>query len=70
MYARNEVFGRGGTNVGVERAEQLPAPKSLTADDLISMYSYLARDKSDKGGKAPQWASDTNPSAGYIAWML
>ena len=70
MYARNEVFGRGGTNVGVERAEQLPSPKSLTADDLISMYSYLARDKTDKGGKAPQWRSDTNPSAGYIALML
>ena len=70
MYARNEVFGRGGTNVGIERAEQLPARKSLTADDLISMYSYRARDKTDKGGKAPQWASDAKPSAGYIAWML
>jgi hypothetical protein len=70
MYSRNEVFGRGSTNVGVERAGQLPALKSLTADVLISMYSYLARDKTDKGGKAPQWASDAKPSAGYIAWML
>jgi hypothetical protein len=66
MYARKELFGRGGTNVGVERAEQLPALKSLTADDLTSMYRYLASHKADKDGKARQWRSDTNPSAGYI----
>ncbi len=33
-----EKFGRGGTDVGVRRAEQLAAQKELTADDVTSMH--------------------------------
>lgn len=65
-----EKFGRGGTDVGVRRAEQLAAQKELTADDVTSMHSYFARHKVDKYGKAHAWGSDTDPSAGYIAWLL
>jgi len=65
-----EEFGRGGTEVGVDRAEQLAAQKALTAEDVKSMHSYFARHKVDQEGKAHQWGSDTDPSAGYIAWLL
>lgn len=63
-------FGRGGTDVGVRRAEQLAAQEELTAEDVKSMHSYFARHKVDKEGKAHEWGSDTDPSAGYIAWLL
>lgn len=65
-----EEFGRGGTDVGVHRAEQLAAKKKLTAEDVKSMHSYFARHDVDKQGKSHEWGSDTDPSAGYIAWLL
>ena len=63
-------FGRGGTDVGVRRAEQLAVQEDLTAEDVKSMHSYFARHEVDKDGKAHEWGSDTDPSAGYIAWLL
>jgi len=63
-------FGRGGTDVGVRRAEQLAAQDDVTVEDLKSMHSYFARHKFDKDAKAHEWGSDTDPSAGYIAWLL
>lgn len=65
-----EEFKRGGTDVGVHRAEQLAAQKDLTAEDVKSMHSYFARHDVDKKGKSHKWGSDTDPSAGYIAWLL
>lgn len=65
-----DEFGRGGTDVGVRRAEQLAAQEDLTAEDVKSMHSYFARHVVDKGGKAHEWGSDTDPSAGYVAWLL
>lgn len=65
-----EEFGRGGTEVGVKRAEQLAAQKDLSDADVKSMHSYFARHEVDKTGKAHEWGSDTDPSAGYIAWLL
>ena len=63
-------FGRGGTDIGVRRAEQLAAQDDVTAEDVKSMHSYFARHEVDKDGKAHEWGSDTDPSAGYIAWLL
>lgn len=63
-------FGRGGTDVGVHRAEQLIARKELTEADVKSMHSYFARHAVDKEGKTHAWGSDADPSAGYIAWLL
>ncbi|MES3085155.1 hypothetical protein [Sphingomonas faeni] len=63
-------FGRGGTDVGVRRAEQLAAQDDVTAEDVKSMHSYFARHEVDKDGKTYEWGSDTDPSAGYIAWLL
>ena len=65
-----EKFGRGGTDVGVRRAEQLAAREDLTAEDVKSMHSYFARHAVDKQGKAHEWGSDSDPSAGYVAWLL
>ena len=63
-------FKRGGTDVGVHRAEQLAARKELSAEDVKSMHSYFARHKVDKAGKSHEWGSDSDPSAGYVAWLL
>lgn len=65
-----EAFGRGGTDVGVQRAEQLVSQGDLTANDVKSMHSYFARHEVDKKGKAHEWGSDDDPSAGYVAWLL
>lgn len=61
-------FGRGGTDVGVRRAEQLIAREPLEPADIKSMYSYFARHEVDKKGR--NWADPDRPSAGYIAWLL
>ncbi|GAO40400.1 hypothetical protein SCH01S_48_00580 [Sphingomonas changbaiensis NBRC 104936] len=60
--------GRGGTHVGVARAEQLIAREPLEPKDIKSMYSYFARHAVDKQGR--NWADPARPSAGYIAWLL
>lgn len=63
-----EEHGRGGTEVGVRRAEQLMGRRVVSDRDIKSMYSYFARHAVDKRGK--HWADRTRPSAGYIAWLL
>jgi len=65
-----QKFGRGGTEVGVTRAEQLAEQRDVSADDLRSMYSYFARHAVDKEAKSHEWGDESNPSAGYIAWLL
>lgn len=65
-----EEFGRGGTDVGVRRAKQLVDGDALTAEDVKSMHSYFARHAVDKDGRSHEWDSDTDPSAGFIAWLL
>ena len=61
-----EKFNRGGTDVGVRRANQLAAQDVLDESDVKSMHSYFARHAVDKDGKTHEWNSDTDPSAGYI----
>lgn len=63
-----EQHGRGGTAVGVARARDLSAQKSLSAQTIGRMHSYFARHSVDKSGKG--WADAKAPSAGYIAWLL
>ena len=65
-----KAFGRGGTDVGVERAQQLADQKELSAEDVKSMHSYFARHEVDKQGQSHEWGSDADPSAGYVAWLL
>lgn len=60
--------GRGGTAVGVARARDLAARRTLSPSTIRRMVSYFARHAVDKRGAG--WASRTAPSAGYIAWLL
>jgi len=59
--------GRGMTAVGVARARDLSNGKNISADTIKRMHSYFARHEVDKKGK--DWANQSNPSAGYIAWL-
>ena len=61
-------FRRGGTEVGVARAEQLIARRPISARDIKSMYSYFARHAVDR--RAARWGDEDDPSAGYVAWLL
>lgn len=63
-----EEHGRGGTDVGRRRANQLKNREPISDRDIKSMYSYFARHTVDKQGKG--WADKDKPSAGYIAWLL
>jgi hypothetical protein len=63
-------FNRGGTDVGVRRAEQLAKRSELSEHDVKAMHSYFARHAVDKQGKQHSWGSDEDPSAGYVAWLL
>lgn len=62
------AHGRGGTAVGVARARDLSARRSLQPSTVRRMVSYFARHDVDKRGAG--WASRSDPSAGYIAWLL
>ena len=63
-------FNRGGTEVGVHRAEQLVEQAALTEDEVKAMHRYFARHAVDKEAKTHVWGSHEDPSAGYIAWLL
>jgi hypothetical protein len=63
-------FDRGGTDVGVRRAEQLAARRKVSADDIRAISSYFARHEVDKQAKSHDWGDESDPSAGYIAWLL
>lgn len=65
-----EKFGRGGTEVGVRRAHQLADQRELNAADVKSMHSFFARHAVDKEATTHSWNSDSDPSAGFIAWLL
>lgn len=61
-------FNRGGTQVGVTRAHQLSQGENISDDVIKRMVSYFARHEVDKKGK--DFYNKSNPSAGYIAWLL
>jgi len=66
--ALRKKFNRGGTAVGVARARDLKNRRRLSPKTIMRMNSYFARHSVDRG--APGFGSDTNPSAGYVAWLL
>lgn len=65
-----EKFGRGGTQVGVDRAHQLAERRDVTPADVKAMHSFFARHAVDKDTQSHKWNSDSDPSAGFIAWLL
>ena len=63
-------FKRGGTSIGVARANQLVDKENLSPDTVNRMYSYFSRHEVDKQGKGFKKGSEGYPSAGRIAWAL
>lgn len=61
-------FNRGGTAVGVARARSLSNGQKIPLETIRRMVSYFARHEVDKKGE--NWGNASNPSAGYIAWLL
>ena len=63
-------FKRGGTSIGVARANQLVNKENLSPDTVKRMFSYFSRHEVDKQGKGFKKGSEGYPSAGRIAWAL
>ena len=63
-------FNRGGTQVGVTRANQLINKERLSPDTVLRMYSFFSRHEVDKQGQGFNSGEDGYPSAGKIAWLL
>ena len=63
-------FGRGGTKVSVARAHQLANREAVSDSDIKAMHSYFARHSVDKKAKARKWGDESDPAAGYVAWLL
>lgn len=61
-------FGRGGTAVGVSRAEGLAARHPLRATEMRVVAGWFARHSRIR--RAAGWADPERPSAGWIAWQL
>jgi HK97 family phage portal protein len=62
--------GRGGTAVGVARANQLVRRDKLSPRTVLRMYSFFARHEVDKQAEGFKRGEDGYPSAGRIAWAL
>lgn len=66
--ALREKFGRGGTLIGVARARDLSNGRRIPIRTIMRMKSYFARHEVDK--QADGWGDASNPSPGWIAWLL
>jgi hypothetical protein len=63
-------YNRGGTLVGVTRANQLVDRENLSESTVKRMHSYFSRHEVDKQGQGYSPGEEGYPSAGRIAWAL
>ena len=63
-------FNRGGTMVGVARANQLVSKENLSPSTVRRMFSFFSRHEVDKQGQGFKVGQEGYPSAGRIAWAL
>ena len=63
-------FNRGGTAVGVARANQLAKRENLSPNTVKRMDSYFSRHEVDKQAEGFNEGEKGYPSAGRIAWAL
>lgn len=63
-------YGRGGTAVGVARANQLIRGDELPIETVARMYSFFQRHRVDKQASGWKPSEDKYPSAGLVAWLL
>lgn len=66
--ALRAIHKRGGTEIGVWRAQNLVARTPLGLSEIKRIRAYFARHEIDKRGK--DWHNIERPSAGHIAWLL
>ena len=65
-----QEHNRGGTAVGVARANQLVNKERLSISTVKRMFSFFSRHEVDKQGQGFDQGEDGYPSAGRIAWAL
>jgi len=63
-------FSRGGTQVGVARANQIVSGERMSPDTVLRMFSFFSRHEVDKQGQGFKPSQKGYPSAGRIAWSL
>lgn len=63
-------YGRGGTQVGVARANQLKARERLSPSTVRRMHSFFSRHEVDKRADGFRRGEPGWPSAGLVAWLL
>ena len=63
-------LGRGGTRIGVTRANQIVRGDNLSESTVKRMYSFFSRHEVDKKGKGFKAGEEGYPSNGRIAWAL
>tara|TARA_R100001440_G_scaffold64218_2_gene84616 strand:+ start:2097 stop:4313 length:2217 start_codon:yes stop_codon:yes gene_type:complete len=63
-------FNRGGTQVGVARANQIVSGERMSPDTVLRMFSFFSRHEVDKQGQGFKPSQEGYPSAGRIAWSL
>jgi len=68
--ALRQEYGRGGTSVGVARANQLKSKESLSPRTVRRMHSYFSRHEVDKRAEGFRRGEAGWPSAGLVAWLL
>ena len=63
-------FGRGGTRVGLERANQIVNGENLSDETIKRMFSFFSRHEVDKKAEGFRQGEKGYPSNGRIAWAL
>jgi hypothetical protein len=63
-------ISRGGTSVGVHRAKELTERRPLSLRDVVAISAYFARHEIEKASMSHEWGDESDPSAGYVAWLL
>ena len=63
-------FGRGGTRIGLERANQIVNGENLSDETIKRMFSFFSRHEVDKKAEGFRQGEKGYPSNGRIAWAL
>jgi hypothetical protein len=70
MRAKLPKSRKGGTAVGVARANQLAAGRAVSLDTIGRMVSFFARHEVDKKAEGFRRGEKGYPSKGKVAWEL
>jgi hypothetical protein len=66
--ARNSAAA--GHRLGFIAQRQRAERRDVSLRDITAISAYFARHEVDKASKSHEWGDETDPSAGYIAWLL